>query len=346
MHYLGPLRLFLAISVAAFHIWTPLFPDTGRHAVMGFFAISGFLITMIANEVYRDRPGAFLLNRALRIYPTYWVCLILALATAVLFPRTIAEEVWLTTPWPSGPSGWLTNIAIFEIGSNGRTITQTWSLYIELIMYLVVGLATFRSLALTLIGFVVSIGWAFYGMFHMAEYPFYFYPMGTAFVFFSGSLAYFASKRIRVPRTAALICLALYGVSMFGLPHFMRVEQYAGPIPHFFLLISVASVAIILTALPTFPKPSPSIEAAARLAGDFSYPLFLLHLACAVPVVSVFGPSRPVAFFGSLILAAPISYCLIRAENSLEGIRSLIRMGSLGRLTSSKLASARAESQS
>lgn len=323
-----------------------MFPDTGRHAVMGFFAISGFLITMIANEVYRDRPEAFLLNRALRIYPTYWACLILALAAALVFPTTIAQEIWLTTPWPSGTSGWLTNIAIYEIGSNGRTITQTWSLYIELIMYLVIGLATFRSLVLTLIGFVISIGWAFYGMFHMTDYPFYFYPMGTAFVFFSGSLAYFTSKKIRVPGIVALICAGLYGVSMFGLPHLMRVEQYAGPIPHFFLLISVASVAIILTALPALPKPSPKIEAAARLAGDFSYPLFLLHLTCAVPVVSIFGNNRGVAFFGSLILAAPVSYCLIKAEKSFEDLRSLIRKGSVGPLAPSNGALPRAKTQS
>lgn len=327
MHLLGPLRLILALAVSAFHIWTPLFPDAGRHSVMGFFAISGFLITMIANEVYRDRPGAFLLNRALRIFPTYWACLLISLAIATAFPATVAGHVWLMMPWPDGMSGWLTNILVFDMGAGGRTITQTWSLCIELIMYLVIGLATFRSLALTLIGFTISLGWAIYGMFNMTEYPFYFYPMGTAFVFFAGSLAYFASKRVRIPKIIIFACVASYSVTMFGLPHLMRVEQYAGPVPHLFLLASVLAVVVILTGLPSLPKPLPKVEAACRLAGDFSYPIFLLHLACAVPIVSVLGPSRPVAFLGSMLVAIPISYCLIRAETSLEVLRSVIRRG-------------------
>lgn len=302
-----------------------MFPDAGRHAVMGFFAISGFLITKISNEVYRDRPGAFLLNRALRIYPTYWMCLILTLAVAVAFPGTVEKQAWLAMPWPQTASGWFTNLFVFDMGSNVRTITQTWSLYIELILYLVIGLATFRSLALTLLGFTISLGWALYGMFHMTWYPFYFYPMGTAFVFFSGSLAYFASKRFIVPTPLVIGCFAAYAIAMFGLPNLMRVEQYAGPVPHLFLFISVTSMAVILTAAPTMPKVSPRLEAASRWIGEFSYPVFLLHLTCAVPIVAMFGPNRPLAFFGSLAICAVLSYFIIQAERSIDKLRNTIR---------------------
>ena len=57
--YLGFFRLTLAITVAAYHLWTAMFPDAGRNAVAGFFCISGFLITKIANEIIPTVQSTF-----------------------------------------------------------------------------------------------------------------------------------------------------------------------------------------------------------------------------------------------------------------------------------------------
>jgi peptidoglycan/LPS O-acetylase OafA/YrhL len=81
------LRLVLALTVVCSHALT--LGGTGRHAsitaedvlnttpgtvaVYGFFGISGFLI---ARSATRNHLGRFLWQRFLRIFPGYWVCLI------------------------------------------------------------------------------------------------------------------------------------------------------------------------------------------------------------------------------------------------------------------------------
>lgn len=77
------LRLLLAATVIVAHAWpigygvpspslngTPL----GEFAVAGFFAISGYLIT---GSRVATGAGRYLWRRFLRIYPSYWVCLLL-----------------------------------------------------------------------------------------------------------------------------------------------------------------------------------------------------------------------------------------------------------------------------
>jgi peptidoglycan/LPS O-acetylase OafA/YrhL len=83
---MGFLRLLLAAVVVAEHS-TPLFglTFTGGHlAVRLFFVISGFYMAMVLTTKYTaarpNRYWLFITNRFLRIYPCYYVILILSLA--------------------------------------------------------------------------------------------------------------------------------------------------------------------------------------------------------------------------------------------------------------------------
>lgn len=72
------LRAAAAAAVVAFHTnWTH--SDIGAAGVDLFFIISGFVMAIVTERAIT--PGAFLLARAIRIVPLYWLCT-LALAVA------------------------------------------------------------------------------------------------------------------------------------------------------------------------------------------------------------------------------------------------------------------------
>lgn len=84
---MGTLRFLLAASVILHHS-TPIFgfmildADT---AVKAFFVISGFYMSMVWNEKYRFQPSpkaTFWTNRALRLYPTYFLAVGLQLLSS------------------------------------------------------------------------------------------------------------------------------------------------------------------------------------------------------------------------------------------------------------------------
>lgn len=78
---MGLIRLLLACGVVLSHTSTIMgySPLAGNLAVQCFYIISGFYMAMVLTEKY-NVPGAnyeFYTNRALKIYPTYWLNLVL-----------------------------------------------------------------------------------------------------------------------------------------------------------------------------------------------------------------------------------------------------------------------------
>src|SRR5437660_1584735 len=73
---MGLLRLFLAISVAIQHSGKAWGIGGGR-AVEIFFIISGFYMGLILNSGKYQHYKTYLINRFLRIFPLYWVNLLL-----------------------------------------------------------------------------------------------------------------------------------------------------------------------------------------------------------------------------------------------------------------------------
>jgi peptidoglycan/LPS O-acetylase OafA/YrhL len=86
---MGKIRTLLALSVVMFHCGS-IFGITliqGQLAVQAFFIISGFYMSMVLNEKYIGTNKSyklFLSNRLLRLYPIYWVVLILTVLGGVL----------------------------------------------------------------------------------------------------------------------------------------------------------------------------------------------------------------------------------------------------------------------
>ena len=184
---LNLLRLILAVAVVFSHSITvghfgseSLFGKTtlGTVAVYGFFGISGYLI---AGSAARNNAGRYLWQRFLRIFPAFWICL---LVTAFLFgtiawfhlnpalSRTCGLHCYLTEP--NGPLGYV--IHNFWLQVNQSTIAKTgvlggllgfgwngslWTLELEFLCYLL--LAAFSVLGLLkrrlLVALIAAVIW-------------------------------------------------------------------------------------------------------------------------------------------------------------------------------------------
>jgi peptidoglycan/LPS O-acetylase OafA/YrhL len=128
----------------------------GTVAVYGFFGISGYLI---AGSADRNRFGRYLWQRFLRIFPAFWVCLIV---TAFVF-GTIAYfhnnpvlsnrcglHCYLSVP--GGPFGYVFHNFWLQMNQGGIALTlehdfglggwnaSLWTLELEFLCYLIVGL--------------------------------------------------------------------------------------------------------------------------------------------------------------------------------------------------------------
>ena len=95
---MGIIRLILAISVVLSHS-TAIFGFklvAADLAVRAFYIISGFYMALILNEKYVTQPHAyrlFITNRFLRLFPIYWVILILTFLLGLICTHTNAGRL-------------------------------------------------------------------------------------------------------------------------------------------------------------------------------------------------------------------------------------------------------------
>jgi peptidoglycan/LPS O-acetylase OafA/YrhL len=276
---LNLLRFLLALNVVLFHLWNAAAPGAGPVAVLGFFFTSGYLITQIVQEVYSmpRHSWAFLLNRALRIYPQYAAALGLGLLSIYLYPD-VAGHINSYLRWPTGAREWLPQLAIVGLDhSNVRVLPATWTLGTELYFYLVIGLVTARSKKASIVLCAASVPVAALCATNVLPYDFYGSAMGNGFVFAFGSLAYFLRNAFRVRPPLFALAVAAYLVHTFVIPalEYSDVDKAN-------LTASVLPFSLILLFLVQHPMAGARATAVANLLGKIAYPMFLLHWAVCV----------------------------------------------------------------
>ncbi|MDR3664100.1 MAG: acyltransferase, partial [Mycobacterium sp.] len=170
---LNLIRLLLALAVIQFHSsvlggylpvaifhWT----DAGSLAVYGFFGISGYLIT---GSALKHSVPRYLWHRALRIFPAFWICL---MVTAVVFGWIGWTHsghhcgVGCYVAEPNGPLGYVFRnswLRLNQYSINGTLLGapipnawngSLWTLFYEFLCYLLIGV-------LALVGVLRSKVW-------------------------------------------------------------------------------------------------------------------------------------------------------------------------------------------
>ncbi|HWI71706.1 MAG TPA: acyltransferase, partial [Baekduia sp.] len=179
LHGIEGLRGLAALSVVAGHVWAHSSDGVAlwsrstnvvahlHHGLTLFFALSGFLLYRpFATAILAGAPApplrSYLRNRALRIFPAYWVILLLAsyvLGTtyaSAASPTSGVHGVDGTLGAMTDPGQILANLALVQtyLPSTIKTgIGVSWSLTTELAFYLLLpALAAMAALALRRLG--------------------------------------------------------------------------------------------------------------------------------------------------------------------------------------------------
>ena len=331
---LGLLRFFLAFNVVAFHLWNAAAPGAGPVAVLGFFFVSGFLVTQIVQEVYSGPGGAaaFVLNRLLRIVPPYLVALGLGLLAIRAFPA-VALHVNNHLRWPANAAEWWPQVDIVGLnGSDVRVLPAAWTLGTELIFYAVIGLGTARSWRASVGLCLVSLPLAAACAWRLLPVPFYGSVPGNGFVFALGALAYFHRAAWRIgPALFGFACVA-WAMSLYGIPALEQSDLDTAN-----LAGSVLPFAVILLFVVQRELRGPRWVRLARVLGGATYPLFLLHWAVSV-VVSAWlfqgrasfdmqGAGAGAVYFAIVLsLALAVSLVFVQVvDRPIERLRRVVR---------------------
>lgn len=190
------LRAIAVLSVLIFHINEKWFPG-GFIGVDIFFVISGYLMAAITIRQPQQTAWQFLKRRARRIFPAYYTMLLACLVVGVAI---MPSETFYQFSKTVGKAGLFVSnydligaTAYFDVGTQFKPLTHTWSLSAEMQFYLLFslgillfGVGSFRCPRLILL--MVSV--ACFSLVYSLHYSLQAY--GTADNGLSSSTAYYS----------------------------------------------------------------------------------------------------------------------------------------------------------
>lgn len=301
---MGLIRLLLALSVVIAHSG-PVFGYSiagGAIAVQSFYIISGFYMTLILREKYigHNYYKPFIANRILRIYPTYWLLLVLTCLLVIFIPthsgmnllqhasRSIQQFISASYPQDNVVNIIQKNIFLITwgnyymfnsvIGSYNLLIGQSWTLGLEIIFYIIapfiVRRRLFSIIAFIALSYIVRVIAHHINFETGNNYTLLFFP-GVLVFFLLGSLSYYIYKwveRNRIQKRYLLLSL-LFCISFTMCYDFFPWDMKILfiPLEYYYYLTFIITIGFIfpLTKSIYFDK----------ILANLSYPIYISHQA-------------------------------------------------------------------
>jgi peptidoglycan/LPS O-acetylase OafA/YrhL len=254
-------------------IFPELAPVT-RYGFLGvelFFLISGFVILLSA---WGRKPGDFIVSRFLRLFPAYWVGVLLSLAAYLAF------DSWVPFgPNTDGPlKRLLPNLTMLQEGVGSQRMEVVyWTLYVELHFYVLIALFTWWGITFNrCVAFMT--GWLLFSVFALESgenflkvvllwryAPFFVAGMGFFLIYRYGS-------NIIVWLLIALSwALGCYYDVKYNFPDFTAA-------PHSLYIIPAGvTVVFAIMALVATHRLSWLRWRGLTVLGLLTYPLYLIH---------------------------------------------------------------------
>jgi peptidoglycan/LPS O-acetylase OafA/YrhL len=235
-----------------------------------FFAISGWCIAQRITTAYdrRESPLAYLGDRALRIFPTYWA--VLAIALLLLAVAAPFNRIPFSQNVPHEPGVWLAELTLVQPALGyGSVLIVSWTLFHELSFYAASAIALilrrfhFTAQTLLLMGGLVCL--------IVSWYPPSGFLSGLSFWphFFVGMLAWWS-----VHRKPNIIWAAAFVPAVVAIA---REPSLSGP-------VAFATALSLAVAGRHPPRLPPLVDRWLLSLGLASYSIYLVH----VPVISPF----------------------------------------------------------
>jgi peptidoglycan/LPS O-acetylase OafA/YrhL len=334
----GTYRSFLALMVVALHLGGV--PAIGAYAVFGFYCLSGYLMTLIMQTSYgytASGIGRYAVNRFLRIYPIYWVSILLSLVLVLYLGKEYTSAYHVSIYLPGNLSELLNNVLLFfPFRESPRLTPPAWALTVEIFFYIIIGLGASKAKRMTLIWFVLSVVYHIFAVFRQLGWEHrYFTIFAASLPFSTGALLFHYKEELTqlVDRAAGRACSVLPHILMllilfnwylgYKVGHSRGLFFYSN-----FVLCSVM-VAVLLSR-KSLPLISKKLD---KWLGDFSYPIYLIHYQVGIVVIVLFSAlgveiKRPemTLMFVSIPLIFVLSLLItVTLERPIEIIRSKVK---------------------
>lgn len=261
---MGYIRFVLALSVAVSHagLWTPM---NAAHAVQLFFVISGYYMATGLAGTYKDRPLAFYANRALRLFPAYWVVALLTFAWLLAINYDWGAIHAFRGKVPLSGLIVLSNILlvgqdIVSLMQGGYTylfVSPAWSIGMEIMFYalapLLATLSTRKLIVITSVLFAALIlasgpwQWSMGGMNFIADPKYYVWPLQLPFFTFGMLLARFGIEMPsgKIDKSLAELSYPIYLVH-YPVMHFMAL----GKVQYLLFVLALSWLIVCLIERP------------------------------------------------------------------------------------------------
>lgn len=321
----GIYRLYLSLLVVTAHLWQPTLFKTGTQAVACFFVLSGFLMVRSVEATYGHSTSGFIRyisNRALRIYPVYWIILLASCFFLMLFPnKAFNFQMRLSADLPTI----FANISLINLYNYDQIfIPPAWSLTVELFFYIIIGLVpltlrtSFMWLAVSLPSLFIVYFWGLSENQHLVLLT-----LGS-FSFSVGAFLHFIPKKTFQHSRIILF------TSLLTLPCLWYILKYLNlpirPLINYFGIFLGAICVYILDQSASHARTR-KIALMDNRCGELAYPLFLVHYLVAEIITALNVPPYTGKFFLiSLVSSTLCAFFLCQFfEKKINTFRNIIR---------------------
>lgn len=309
----GALRLFLAFLVVFSHlVGSPYLQHFGYYALRGFYVLSGFLMTAGLNDVYAFDARRFWTNRLLRLLPPYYAVCILTLIVVACAPAAAAAYIGQWQPgllWRDAITD-VFLLPLHHLEPHYRLVPTSWSLAVELEMYLVLFVFAARSQKNAMLALIGGLLYHAICSYNDLSFGYRYFGAPSALLSFSlGALIYFYRRQgqlLHITPAMAGVALGVWvvGAMASGADYIYGVGYYTDTIVF----------AVVVAGLAN-SRAVPLMRAFDNALGELAYPVFLLQWLTSFVTALVFMPgtwrgwplalaSIPVTLLAAIALAA------------------------------------------